>query len=273
MVLKLADGVPQVWRSPTSFQLGATKPLAVLEGVGTGHERLIAALAAGISETGFAMMARAAGEDPARLLDRLRPALAADAPHRPRAAVYGTGPLAEELVRQLGRDDDPEVVVLVAAWVVAPAEHGVWLRRDVPHLPVVVGEDIQIGPLVVPGETACLHCVHLARRDADPAWPAIATQLHGRAAPSLGRTAVAEAAAFAVRRLGALADAGADPVPGGAAGTSWELDPVDGSVSVATWSRHPECSCAAPTGSDWAPADAPAVPPAPSSARAAAVPA
>jgi hypothetical protein len=106
--------------------------------------------------------------------------------------------------------------------------------------------------------------VHLARRDADPAWPAIATQLHGRPAPALGRTAVAEAAAFAVRRLRA-----GDAEPG----TSWELDPRDGSVSVARWAPHPECSCAAPTGSDWAPAAVPAAPPAPSSARAAAVPA
>jgi hypothetical protein len=261
MVLKLAEGVAQVWRSPTSLQLGATRPLVVLDDVGAAHERLLAALAVGISETGFAMMARAAAEDPELLRERLAPALEVPAAGRPRVAVYGSGPLAEELVRQLGHVDEPELVVLVAAWVLAPAEHGVWLRRDVPHLPVVVDERIQIGPLVVPGESACLHCVHLARRDADPAWPAIATQLHGRLAPALDRTAVAEAAAFAVRHLDA------------APGTSWELDPRDGSVSVASWAPHPECSCAAPTGSDWAPAVVPAAPPAPSSSRAAAVPA
>ncbi|MFW8745507.1 hypothetical protein, partial [Mesorhizobium japonicum] len=176
MVLKLADGVPQVWRSPSSLQLGATRPLVVLDHVDAAHERLISALATGISETGFSMMARAAGEDPAQLLERLAPALASIPAPRPRAAVYGGGPLAEELVRQLGRSDDPDVVVLVAAWVVSPSEHGVWLRRDVPHLPVVTGERIVIGPLVVPGESACLHCVHLARRAAAAAWPAIATQ-------------------------------------------------------------------------------------------------
>jgi bacteriocin biosynthesis cyclodehydratase domain-containing protein len=261
MVLKLAEGVPQIWRSPTSLQLGAMRPLLVLDDVGAAHERLLAALAAGISETGFAMMARAAGEDPERLLARLAPALEAPIVAGPRASVYGTGPLAEELVRQLGRTDDPGIVVLVTAWVLAPAEHGGWLRRDVPHLPVVVGERIVIGPLVLPGRSACLHCVHLARRDADPAWPAIATQLHGRPAPALSRTAVAEAGAFAVRHLDA------DP------GTSWELDPRDGSVSVASWAPHPDCSCAAPTGSDWAPAAVHAAPPAPSSARADAVPA
>lgn len=258
MVLKLADGVPQVWRSPNSLQLGATRPLVVLDRVDTAHERLISALATGISETGFAMMARAAGEDPARLLERLAPALASVPSPRQRVAVYGSGPVAEELVRQVGRSDDPDLVVLVAAWVVSPTEHGVWLRRDVRHLPVVVGERVAIGPLVVPGESACLHCVHLARRDADAAWPAIATQLHGRPAPELDRTAVAEAAAFAVRRLSS--DRSID-----IAGTSWELDPRDGSVSVATWERHPECSCGAPTESDWAPAAVPAAPIVPSS--------
>jgi bacteriocin biosynthesis cyclodehydratase domain-containing protein len=263
MVLQLDAAVPLVWRTPHTVQLGGERPLVVLDGVTAAHERLLAAVAAGISPTGFAMMARAAGEDPDALLDRLAPALDRPLPSAPRVAVYGTGPLAEELVRQLGRDDDPEVVVLVGAWVLAPPEHGTWLRRDVAHLPVVVGERVTIGPLVEPGSSACLHCVQLARRDADPAWPAIAAQLHGRPAPPLSRTAVAEAAAFAVRRLHA----------GAAPGTSWELDPATGSVSARGWERHPECSCAAPTGSDWAPGAGRAVLPAPSSARADAVPA
>ena len=266
MVLKLADGMPVVWRSPTAIQLGADRPLTVLDGVTTAHERLLTALAAGISETGFAMMAHAAGEDAQALLDRIGPALStADDPAR-RVAVYGSGPLAEELVRQLGRVDDPELVVLVGAWVLAPAEHGHWLRRDVPHLPVVVGDDVAVGPLVVPGESACLHCIHLGLRDADPAWPAIATQLHGRPAPALSRTAIAEAAAFVVRHL----DGGGRAV---APGTRWRIDPRDGSVSSVVWGRHPECSCAAPTGSDWARVSARAAPPAPSSAPVAAVPA
>lgn len=265
MVLKLADGMPVVWRSPTAIQLGADRPLTVLDDVTAAHERLLTALAAGISETGFAMMARDAGEDPQALLDRVGPALAAGPEPRQRVAVYGTGPLAEELVRQLGRADDPELVVLVGAWVLAPAEHGHWLRRDVPHLPVVVGDDVTVGPLVVPGVSACLHCIHLGLRDADPAWPVIATQLHGRPAPTLSRTAIAEAAAFVVRHL--------EGGPGAAPGTRWRIDPRDGSVSAAVWGRHPECSCAAPPGSDWAPGSARAALPAPSSAPAVAVPA
>jgi bacteriocin biosynthesis cyclodehydratase domain-containing protein len=272
MVLKLADGVPLVWRSPTDIQLGVARPLAVIDDATASHERLLAALMAGVSETGFAMMARAAGSDPQDLLDRLTPALGAPAAPSPRIAVFGAGVVAEELVRQLGRADDPEVVVLVAAWVIAPAEHGAWLRRDVPHLPTVVGERITIGPLVVPGETPCLHCVDLARRDADPAWPAIAAQLHGRPAPALSRTAVVEAAAFAARRVASHSTRTSTSTRTNA-GTSWELDPRDGTVSERVWRRHPECSCAAPTESDWAPGAGRAVPRATSSRREAAVPA
>jgi bacteriocin biosynthesis cyclodehydratase domain-containing protein len=254
MVLKLADGVPLVWRTPSSVQLGVARPLVVLDDVTAAHERLLAALAKGVSESGFAMMARDAGADPRALLGRVAPALAPPGrgPSAPRIAVLGAGPLAEELARQVGHAADPELVVLVAAWVVAPADHGAWLRRDVRHLPVVVGENIDVGPLVVPGETACLHCLDLARRDDDAAWPAIAAQLHGRPAPALSRTAIAEAAAFAARHLEA------EP------GTSWRIDPADGGVSARVWARHPECSCAAPPGSDWAPAAARAALPAPS---------
>lgn len=37
-----------------------------------------------------------------------------------------------------------------------------------------VGETILIGPLVVPGETSCLNCLFLHRKDINHLWPAIA---------------------------------------------------------------------------------------------------
>jgi hypothetical protein len=52
------------------------------------------------------------------------------------------------------------------------------VRSDVPHIKVVVREAMAIvGPLVLPGMTACLRCLELARTDRDPAWPLIAAQL------------------------------------------------------------------------------------------------
>lgn len=46
-----------------------------------------------------------------------------------------------------------------------------------PHLHAGVHADLAtIGPLVVPGVTSCLRCLHLHRRDADPAWPLLSVQ-------------------------------------------------------------------------------------------------
>lgn len=48
---------------------------------------------------------------------------------------------------------------------------------DAPHLHVGVGHQTAvIGPLVLPGETSCLRCAHLHRRDRDPRWPVRSVQ-------------------------------------------------------------------------------------------------
>lgn len=257
MVLRIDPELPVVWRSPSSVQIGVDPALAVLEGVTDGDARLLAALAAGVSPSGFDMLARSAGVGAAaaeRLLDDVRPALAGDpaVPHGFTVGVLGDSVLARTiagLLDEAGARAEPDaasLVVLVADWVVAPIDHFSWLSRDVPHVAVVTGERaVTVGPFVEPGLGPCLYCVHLARTDADPAWPAIATQLMGRQARDLGRLATAEVAAFALRRLQARRSDG----PG--APMSWRIDDRGG-VSVSRWAPHPDCRCAAPAGTDWA---------------------
>ena len=42
--------------------------------------------------------------------------------------------------------------IAVGHYVLDPESYGFWLRRDLPHLPVVFGDDsVTIGPLVEPG--------------------------------------------------------------------------------------------------------------------------
>ena len=281
MVLKVGAGVPLVWRSPSSLQFGVDQPLVVLDDVDAGTERMVAALVGGISSSGFDMMARSAGlavDTAAGLLARLAPVLehettaaAADG-----VAVEGDGPLADELRRVLGAEgvlaapdgSAPSLAVIVAGWVISPEDHGSWLRRDIPHLPVVTGDGgVTVGPLVEPDSGPCLYCVQLTRTDDDPAWPAIATQLWNRPAPAMTRLAVAEAAAFIARRvLERMTDG-----PGEAVG--WRLGAADGAVSPRAWTRHAACRCAVPAESDWAPAAELAAPPATTRAAAVAVPA
>ena len=280
MVLKVGAGVPLVWRSPSSLQFGVDAPLVVLEEVDAGTERMIAALVPGISPSGFEMMARSVGlaADAADgLLQRLEPVLESESPAREfRVAVEGAGSLADELRRTLDAEgvlaapDDaaPGLAVIVAGWVISPEDHGSWLRRDIPHLPVVIGDGgVTVGPLVEPGNGPCLYCVQLTRTDDDPAWPAIATQLWNRPAPAMTRLAAAEAAAFTARRVLERMTEG----PGEAVG--WRLAAAVGAISPRAWTRHAACRCAAPAESDWAPAADLAAPPATRRAAAVAVPA
>jgi hypothetical protein len=256
MVLRLDSGWPLLWRSPSSVQFGSDEPAVVLSEVSEGEDRLIAALAAGVSETGFAMLAESLEVSPDQsqaLLDAVAPVLAREAEGPSRvAAVLGDSALARAIAGllaasgALGSVEDAALVVLVADWVVAPADHLHWLNRDVPHLPVVTTERaVTVGPLVEPGAGPCLYCVHLARVDEDAAWTAIATQLLGRDGRELGALELAEAAAFATRRV--LARLGG----GGEIGMSWRLD-AGGAVSAREWARHPGCRCAALPGTDWA---------------------
>ena len=108
--------------------------------------------------------------------------------------VVATGTSPTPLHEQRGRSgpnrgerhrSEPDLAVLVDHFVFAPERHGRWLRRDVPHLPVLFSDaEVRIGPLVEPGAGPCLTCLELEHVDDDPAWPAIACQLLHRTAPT-----------------------------------------------------------------------------------------
>jgi bacteriocin biosynthesis cyclodehydratase domain-containing protein len=277
MPLQLDPSVPLVWRTPTSLQLGIDEPRVVLDDVTAGVERMLTALRGGISESGWHMLARGAGldaDDADELLGRLAPLLVPAQPAAPAsiALVLGDGDIARELaafLRESGRladpqQPDPHLVVLVADWILGPDDAQPWLRRDIPHVPVIATDRaVTVGPFVEPGAGPCVYCAQLGRTDADPAWPAIAAQLWGRPAPRLSRLTVSSAAAFVARRVLRRLDGGPDAAA--SIGRVWRLLGEGGTVSASTVLRHPRCSCAAPPESDWAPGSGLAVPAATSS--------
>ncbi|MFT4029700.1 MAG: hypothetical protein QM675_07485 [Protaetiibacter sp.] len=269
MMLRLDPGIPLVWRDPQTLQLGVDPVVAVVPEVSQGVARLVADLASGVPEAGFRMLAGTRGIRAVRterLLAALRPALLPDPPPPPApercVLVLGAGPLAGAIARlldELGlRTPDPnapELVVLVADRVVPPADHRHWLRHDVPHLPVVTGETaVTLGPFVVPGASACLHCAALHERDADPAWPVIAAQLGALPAPVTPPLRAATAVLQAARMVAAALLGEAEP------GRALRIAGDGELLSERTIAPHPECRCAAPPGSDWAPADETAAP-------------
>lgn len=138
-----------------------------------------------------------------------------------------------------GPDVRPDVVVAVFPRVADPVRLRALVREDVPHLLVVVGEvSVTVGPLVTPGRGPCARCLDLHRTDADPCWPAVATQL--RLAPALGAEAGTAQLASAVAAravLGHLDGAPDEP------GTMVEVDALQPQPVVHRWAVHPDCGC------------------------------
>ena len=254
MILRLDPRRVVVWRTPRSMQIGVDPALVVLDPVSDGDARLIAALETGVTRAGLAVLAQAArvsDERVGQLLALLGPALTGTTPTeplRPRVAVVGRTAAAARIARVIAEAGHPvitaetgdhladdgavDAAVLVSQHVVDPLEHLRWLRRDIRHLPVVLGElAATIGPLVVPGHTACLACVEQRRTAADSAWPAIAAQLWNTRAAADTALIAAEAGAAAVRMLSR------------AGGQSLRISAHDGERREHRWEPSPRCGC------------------------------
>lgn len=165
--------------------------------------------------------------------------------------VDGWGPLADELVAQLRRCEvpvlggahaadgaelalavgrsTPAVVVVVAEGRVPRWAGTPWQARGIPHLAVVHGSDrVVIGPLVLPGRTACLRC-------AEGAWPG--SPLRGTADVPGGTVVLA----CAVATVTILATLRGDESLGG---ISTEIGLDDVTLTHRLWNVRPDCGCA-----------------------------
>ncbi|WP_103062585.1 thiamine biosynthesis protein ThiF [Actinomyces qiguomingii] len=134
----------------------------------------------------------------------------------------------------------PDVVVSLQGHVIDPVPSRDLAREGISHLPVVVREvSVRVGPLVAENSPVCTTCLDLWERDADPCWPALATQLRLLPAPVIERLLLHQAAALAARAV-------LDVVTG--RGSQWEGRSVELSATDAVgvarrWRPHPECLC------------------------------
>ena len=145
----------------------------------------------------------------------------------------------------------PDLAVIIGRFAIEPARYRRWLNRDVPHLPVVFGDrEVRIGPLVEPGRGPCLFCLEQARVDADPAWPAMASQLTHRPAPTESPRRGLE---VAVRVAGIVQDrvlSGRSEL----AGVSLSIDAASGRITRRAHRPHERCACRALSGTAIVPA-------------------
>jgi hypothetical protein len=247
-VLRIDPAARPLWRTPDSLQLGHDPVLAVLEEVPPGTEEVLHALTVGTSRTRLEDVAREAGlADLDDLLGRLRPALRRSRSDPPplRIAVDGPEDLAAMIRPWFGPQADaaPDVAVVAAHHLVPPADTVRRLADDVPHVPIVFGDQAAtVGPYVLPGRTPCLRCAEEHRLD-EPTWRAVAAQLLRRGP---ARTAASiRVRLVAVGVLGDALDALRDSGPSGLEGVAVRVAP-DGTISRVPRPWHERCSCRSP---------------------------
>lgn len=261
MALQIDPRYPVLWRTPSSMQIGADRPIVTLLDITVPDEHLVAVLRKGISRTGLDMVGETVGASPegvADLLRRIGPALRqSPAPARRlegldlvvtgsnvgataiRSVLAGLG---ARLVDQM---EPADLAVIVSTFSTDPRLSGALLRRDIPHLAVVFGDsEVRIGPLVEPGSGPCLHCVERARIDDDPHWPALAGQLLGRRAHTEDPLTVSTVTPLVSRAV--LDRLASDSPPARRhrlRSSAAIVDGPTGDVSQRSFSPHAECAC------------------------------
>jgi len=236
---RLRPGLVAVRRDETHLQLGLDPPGRVIL-PDTGEIRgLLSALARGGASPPATVTARRAFEDllAAGLLVATRP-----------EATYGVrldGPAdLAAAIRPLlgGAEAAPPALTLLLDHGPLPRERADELLRDgTPHLVVTGGPDAwTVGPLVVPGHTACLRCVDAQLGERDPRRGLVLEQLTRHSAhpppdPLLQALALPWAARDVLLYLA------------GTAPPTWSTSYTfrrSGAPEESSWGRHPHCGCA-----------------------------
>ncbi len=139
------------------------------------------------------------------------------------------------------RSDRPDLVILAPVLPLDGVLVNELVSLGIPHLLASAFEGHgTVGPLVLPGETACLHCLDLTRRDHDPAWPIVTARLGGyppgeiACDTTLATLVAAEAVGHALAHLEGRESA----VTNG----TMEVTP-DWRWKRGSWPVHPQCRC------------------------------
>ncbi|MEV0389860.1 hypothetical protein [Nonomuraea sp. NPDC050643] len=139
------------------------------------------------------------------------------------------------------KSDRPDLVIIAP---VLPLD-GILINElnslQIPHLLAFAFEGHgTVGPLVLPGDTACLHCLDLTRRDHDPSWPIVTARLGGyppgeiacdvALATAVAAEAVGHALGYLDGRESAVTNGTLDVTP------DWRW-------KRRSWKLHPQCRC------------------------------
>lgn len=212
-MIRLDPSSPPLWRGDGRVQFGAPA-VATSPFNAPWVDAVVAALSGGTTRAEALALARlhgAADGEADLLLEAIAPALvsrrrqtriavqvADDLPARVTRAVLAALPARASVLPWAGSAGPllpgGTCVIVLAAYRVDPRRTAGLVRDDVTHVPLVLDPArAVVGPVVVPGRTACLACLDADRRRDDPQWPALAAQLLGRAKPEVDPALAAEA--------------------------------------------------------------------------------
>ncbi|MGQ0842941.1 MAG: ThiF family adenylyltransferase [Sporichthyaceae bacterium] len=246
--LGLLDPGPHGGRRELSHRFAAQVEIRGAGRVGATLASLLAA--AGVGEV------RTVDDGPTRPLDLAPAGLRAEHLGMQRGRAAAPAPLpaptlsaARRARRRAGlpaprrKGPTADVVVLTSDAGVPARADDLWTER-VPHLVAQVQETSgTVGPLVVPGTSACLRCLDLARGERDPQWASLTAQLTVPSEPEavaacdvVLATAVASHAALQV--LTFLDTGSATTLDG-----TLHLRLPDGILRRRSWQPHPACGC------------------------------
>ncbi len=252
MPLRLDPRHPPLWRTPTAVQFGLD-PVAVVDADEPWHARLIAALERGLPAEGLAPFAASLGAAPGdaeTFVRELGPALYVGPTVRVMLRVSGDvdpaafGAVHDALLAaEVDLTDDTDApLVVVASHLLDPRTAARLMGEDRTYLPVVLTTaGVEVGPLVVPGRTACAACLAATRHETRPWWPAVAAQLVGAPPPPCPTPLAAEAGLVAARLLTSGGD------PRSSESVSWTIRSGVHPRSQ-THRPHEDCACRSPAG-------------------------
>jgi bacteriocin biosynthesis cyclodehydratase domain-containing protein len=200
----------------------------------------------------IASLLAAAGIGTLHVVDPAPPRAADVAPGGIRSLGHGSRATAvTQPLRRAGRAvttdaDAPADLVVVAPTGGAPSPETAARVRHRVHLLAVVRETVAaVGPLVLPGETACLRCGHLARLDRDPQWASLAAQVAGEQRDVEACDVVLATLAASLTALQVLAWVDEPQRRPPTAGGVLEFDLADGRLRRRSLHPHPSCGCGA----------------------------
>ncbi len=250
--LRLDPAHPLLWRSETALQLGVVDAPVIVDPPAWQLE-LLHALEYGFPRIELARVAAACGaglSEAREFLDHISPALAVDpdridvavslvehAADHDRARVFATA--LESAGTRITAE--ARLVIVLTPLALIPRTTATWMSEDRPHLPVIVDPSgITVGPIIIPGVTACAACLSAARRDHDPSWPTVLAQAVDRSIPLVGAATYALAATV-VRELVASID------PTASETRAIRIDSTN-RRSESTHRPHADCGCRSPEG-------------------------